>query len=52
MLTLLDGGMTYPYTLSVRYTDERHTQMQAIFARAKHELLHRLDRHHERGGQH
>jgi len=52
MLTLLDGGMTYLDTLSVRYSDERHNQMKAIFARAKHELLHRLDRHHEHGGHH
>ena len=45
MLTLLDGGMTYLDTLSVRYSDERHNQMKAIFAKAKHELVHRLGQH-------
>ena len=45
MLTLLDGGMTYLDTLSARYSDERHNQMKAIFAKAKHELVHRLGQH-------
>jgi len=46
MLTLLDGGMTYLDTLSVRYSDERHGQIKAIFQQAKHELEHRLGVHH------
>lgn len=47
MLTLLDGGMTYLDTLSVRFSDQRHAQMKAIYAQAKHELLHRMERHHQ-----
>lgn len=43
MLTLIDGGMTYLDTLSVRYDEERHRQMKAIFARARQELQRRLD---------
>jgi len=46
VLTLLDGGMTYLDTLPVRYSDERHMQMKAIFAQAKHELEHRMGVHH------
>jgi len=48
MLTLLDGGITYLDTLSVRYSDERHAQIKAIYAKAKHELLHRMG-HHSHG---
>ena len=42
MLTLIDGGVTYLDTLSVRYDEKRHQQMKAIFERAKKELLLRL----------
>jgi hypothetical protein len=42
MLTLIDGGMTYLDTLSVRYSDERHAQMKAIYAEAKRELEGRM----------
>lgn len=49
MLTLIDGGLTYLDTLSVRYEEERHRQMKAIFnkARAKiHAKLHASGRAH------
>ena len=46
MLTLLDGGMTYLDTLSVRYSDERHNQIKAIYSQAKHVLEHRMGVHH------
>jgi len=42
MLTLIDGGMTYLDTLSVRFDEKRHEQMKAIFQRAKGELLSHL----------
>jgi hypothetical protein len=40
--------MTYLDTLSVRYSDERHRQMKAIFEQARHQLQHRLGPHHHR----
>lgn len=46
MLTLLDGGITYLDTLSVRYSDERHEQIKALYAQAKHHLQHRLGQQH------
>jgi hypothetical protein len=42
MLTLLDGGMTYLDTLSVRYSDERHGQIKALYDQARQKLLRRL----------
>lgn len=42
MLTLLDGGVTYLDTLSVRYSDERHRAMKALFEKARKELERRL----------
>ncbi len=42
MLTLLDGGMTYLDTLSVRYSEERHQQIKAIYAQARRHLEERL----------
>jgi len=45
MLTLLDGGMTYLDTLSVRYSDERHAQMKAIFQQVRRELERRMGPH-------
>ena len=43
MLTLIDGGMTYLDTLSVRYQEERHRQMKAIFEQARAELHRRME---------
>ncbi|MDO8589516.1 MAG: CehA/McbA family metallohydrolase [Armatimonadota bacterium] len=40
MLTLIDGGMTYLDTLSVRFDEDRHLAMKAIFERAR-QVLHR-----------
>lgn len=45
MLTLIDGGLTYLDTLSVRYDEERHRRMKAIFRRARRELERRLHGH-------
>jgi hypothetical protein len=42
MLTLLDGGMTYLDTLSVRYSDDRHQQIKALFEKAKTEISGRM----------
>ena len=39
MLTLIDGGLTYLDTLSVRYNEKRHREMKAIYQSA-HDLLH------------
>ena len=49
MLTLIDGGMTWLDTLSVRYDERRHRQLKAIFRRAKNELHRRM---HEAGQPH
>ena len=35
MLTLLDGGLTYLDTLSVRYEEKRHREMKAIIERSE-----------------
>ncbi len=45
MLTLIDGGLTYLDTLSVRYQEDRHRQMKAIFDKARRELQGRLHGH-------
>ncbi|NIQ99339.1 MAG: hypothetical protein GTN78_03950, partial [Gemmatimonadales bacterium] len=45
MMTLIDGGMTYLDTLSVRYDEERHRQMKALFEQAKVELQRRGEGH-------
>jgi len=45
MLTLIDGGLTYLDTLSVRYDEERHRRMKAIFKRARRELQRRQHGH-------
>ncbi len=42
MLTLLDGGMTYLDTLSVRYSDERHAEIKALYGQARDKLLRGL----------
>jgi len=39
MLTLIDGGLTYLDTLSVRYNERRHREMKAIYREA-HDALH------------
>jgi len=45
MLTLIDGGLTYLDTLSVRYSEERHLQMKEIFGKAKAEIERRGHAH-------
>jgi len=45
MLTLIDGGLTYLDTLSVRYDEERHLRMKAVFDRARREIERRLRAH-------
>jgi hypothetical protein len=45
MLTLIDGGLTYLDTLSVRYDEKRHRQMKAVFQRAQAHLHARLHAH-------
>jgi len=45
MLTLIDGGLTYLDTLSVRYDDRRHREMKAIYQHAKAHLEGRLHAH-------
>jgi len=42
MLTLIDGGLTYLDTLSVRYDEKRHREMKALFEAARGELHRRL----------
>jgi len=42
MLTLIDGGVTYLDTLSVRYDQKRHRAMKAIFEKARREIARRL----------
>jgi hypothetical protein len=41
MLTLIDGGLTWLETLSVRYDERRHRQLKAVFRKARAELLRR-----------
>jgi hypothetical protein len=45
MLTLIDGGLTYLDTLSVRYNEERHRKMKAVYVRAKSHLEGRMHAH-------
>jgi len=42
MVTLIDGGLTYLDTLSVRYEEKRHREMKAIFRKARRILEERL----------
>jgi hypothetical protein len=45
MLTLIDGGLTYLDTLSVRYDEKRHREMKAVYKHAREHLLGRLRKH-------
>jgi hypothetical protein len=45
MLTLIDGGLTYLDTLSVRYDEERHRKMKAVYERAKAAIHARMHAH-------
>jgi len=45
MVTLIDGGLTYLETLSVRFDEERHRAMKAIFERARAKLQGRMRTH-------
>lgn len=49
MLTLIDGGLTYLDTLSVRYNEDRHLAMKALFERARR-IIHK--KMHEHGIEH
>ena len=49
MLTLIDGGLTYLDTLSVRYDEHRHRQMKAVFEHARDHLVGRLHKHGRTG---
>ena len=42
MVTLIDGGLTYLDTLSVRYDEKRLNEMKAIFRKARRMLQERL----------
>ena len=45
MLTLIDGGITYLDTLSVRYDEKRHREMKAVFEKARARLTNRMHQH-------
>jgi len=45
MLTLIDGGLTYLDTLSVRYDEKRHGEMKAIYQHARDHLMGKLHAH-------
>jgi hypothetical protein len=45
MLTLIDGGLTYLDTLSVRYDEARHRKMKAVFQKAKAHIHARMHAH-------
>lgn len=45
MLTLIDGGLTYLDTLSVRYDERRHREMKAVYQHARDHLQGRLHKH-------
>jgi len=52
MLTLIDGGLTYLDTLSVRYDEERHRKMKAVYQRAAaaiHAKMHAHGHSHSHG---
>ena len=49
MLTLIDGGLTYLDTLSIRYSEDRHASMKVLFERAQR-LIHK--KLHEHGMRH
>jgi hypothetical protein len=42
MLTLIDGGLAYLDTLSVRYNEERHRAMKRVFEEARMKLVNRM----------
>jgi len=53
MLTLIDGGLTWADTLSVRYDAERHGRLKAVFQQAKAHLVDRMHQHrHEHHHDH
>jgi len=45
MLTLIDGGLTFLDTLSVRYDEGRHQQMKAVYEKARREIEKRSRSH-------
>lgn len=45
MLTLIDGGLTWLDTLSVRYDDERHRRMKAVFEAARKRVAGKMHAH-------
>jgi len=53
MLTLIDGGLTYLDTLSVRFDAKRHRQLKAVYQKARRMLLDRMHAHgHSHAGAH
>ena len=47
MLTLIDGGLTWVDTLSVRYDEQRHAALRSVFEHAKAHLEGRVHHHHQ-----
>ena len=45
MLTLIDGGLTYLDTLSVRFDEKRHRAMKAIFEKARKAIHQKMHQH-------
>ena len=45
MLTLIDGGLTYLDTLSVRYNEKRHRELKAVFKKARSKLRGKMRTH-------
>ncbi|MFQ6048089.1 MAG: CehA/McbA family metallohydrolase, partial [Phycisphaerae bacterium] len=45
MLTLIDGGLTWADTLSIRYDAERHAALRAVFEHARAHLQRRMHSH-------
>ena len=46
MITLIDGGIAYLDTVSVRYNEQRHREMKTMFEKARHRLMHKMGIHH------
>jgi len=51
MLTLIDGGLTYLDTLSVRYDEERHRRIKAVYERAKAKIHQQMHKHSDAHGR-
>ncbi len=49
MLTLLDGGLTWADTLSIRYDAKRHAALRSVFEHAQTHLQGRAHHHQQHG---